>query len=363
MLKKEFRQIFRNRSMLPMIFILPVVQLLVLSFAATFDIKSIRIHIVNQDHTSVSRALIQKYQSSPFYKISGYSESYKEAEYQIRTNKTDVVLIIPKNFEKDLIKENAAPLQFVVNAINSSAAGIIQAYSFSIAMDFNKNFVEQKSGVTITEPFNINYSYWYNPELNYKTYMVPGILVLLVTIISMFLSAMNVVKEKEIGTIEQINVTPISKFQFLLGKLLPFCFIALFELALGLTVARFVFNIHILGSIPLIFGVTLVYVVAVIGLGLFISTLTNTQQQAMFIAWFFMVVFIMMSGLFTPIDSMPNWAKNLNVINPIAYFIKIIRMVILKGSGFSEISKEFYALLIYAFCSMSFAVVRYRKKN
>jgi len=185
--------------------------------------------------------------------------------------------------------------------------------------------------------------------------------VLLVTVIGMFLSSMNVVREKEMGTIEQINVSPVKKYQFIVGKLLPFWLIALFELAFGLTIARIVFGIPILGSLGLIFGVASVYLFAVLGIGLLISTMVNTQQQAMFLAWFFAVVFIMMSGLFTPIDSMPEWAQQVNVINPIAYFIKMIRMIMLKGSEFQDILKPFTAIVIYAIISLSLAVWRYKK--
>ena len=167
--------------------------------------------------------------------------------------------------------------------------------------------------------------------------------------------------EKGMGTIEQINVSPVKKYQFVIGKLLPFWFIALFELGFGLTLARVVFDIPILGSLWLIFGVASVYLLAVLGIGLFISTIVNTQQQAMFLAWFLVVVFVMMSGLFTPVDSMPEWAQNINIINPIAYFIRIIRMIMLKGSQFQDILKPFMAITIYAVTSLTLAVWRYRK--
>jgi len=191
--------------------------------------------------------------------------------------------------------------------------------------------------------------------------MVPGILVLLVTIIGMFLTAMNVVREKESGTIEQINVTPIRKYHFITGKLLPFWIIAIFELAFGLTIAWFAFNIPILGSLWLIFLVATVYMLVVLGFGLIISTVSNTQQQSMFIAWFFLMIFILMSGLFTPVDSMPEWAQIVNYANPIAYFIKVMRMIMLKGSGFADISEQLYSLALYAFIALSIAVWRYRK--
>ena len=193
--------------------------------------------------------------------------------------------------------------------------------------------------------------------------MVPGILVLLVTMLTLFLSAMNIVREKEIGTLEQINVTPIKKHQFIIGKLFPFWVLGLMILTVGLLIARIVFNIPILGNIGLIYLFTSVYLLVILGIGLFISNYTETQQQAMFIAWFFTVIFILMSGLFTPIQSMPTWAQQLTLFNPIRYFVEIIRMVMLKGATFSDISRPFFIIAIYAFIINGFAVWSYKKTN
>lgn len=361
-LQKEFRQIFRNKTMLPIIFVIPIVQLLILAFAVTFEIKNINLVIVDQDHSVASRQLVSKFTAPPFYHIKAYCDTYLQAEELLKTGKAHQILIIPTRFERDLQTETSASVQLITNAIDGSAAAIMNAYGNSIIMDYNQDIrIEQAGGAEARQPFDIRYSYWFNPELDYKTYMVPGILVLLVTIIGMFLSSMNVVREKEMGTIEQINVSPVKKYQFVIGKLLPFWFIALFELAFGLTLARIIFGIPILGSLWLIFGVASVYLLAVLGIGLFISTLVNTQQQAMFLAWFFAVVFIMMSGLFTPVDSMPEWAQQVNIVNPIAYFIKMMRMIMLKGSEFSDIIKPFSSIVVYACISLTLAIWRYRK--
>ena len=238
----------------------------------------------------------------------------------------------------------------------------MNAYAISIVADFNKEIiVAQMPQKFMGMPINVKPTYWYNPELNYITFMVPGILVLLVTIIGMFLSGMNLVKEKEVGTIEQINVTPIKKYQFIAGKLIPFWVIANIDLGIGLLLARFVFQIPIEGSIFLLFFVASVYLVVILSFGLFISTLTNTMQQSMFISWFFLVIFILMSGLFTPIESMPDWAQVIVSFNPVSYFIKINRMIMLKGSGFFDFQKEFWILVAYAVVMFVFSTVRYRK--
>ena len=347
--------------MIPIIFVMPIIQLLVLSYTATFEIKTADLGIVDLDKSVHSRDLISHFEGSPFFKIPLRYDNVQQMEMAMKVGKVEEILVIPKNFSKDILLGNSPHLQIVTDAVNGNAASLIAAYTQNIIINFNRNIQSgiSTTGMGIQTPF----SYWYNPELNYKTYMVPGILVLLVTMIGLFLSGMNVVKEKEIGTIEQLNVTPIRKSEFIIGKLLPFWIIGMFELAFGLTLSYFVFTIPIVGSIWLIMGVAAIYLMVVLGLGLFISTLTDTQQQAMFVAWFFMVVFILMSGLFTPTDSMPQWAQYFNKINPVAYFIKVMRMVMLKGSGFKDIYTEFIAICVYAFVSIFLSVARYRKRS
>jgi ABC-2 type transport system permease protein len=360
-LQKEFLQIFRNRMMLPIIFVMPVIQLLILANAATYEMKTIRTHIVDMDQSPSSRELVSKFKGSSFYRIVGYSYSYETAEQDIEKGAADLIIQIPSDFEKDLVNEKKAGVSLVVNAINGSAASLVNAYTLAIVRDFNLNLVTEMIHRKVKQPIGIEFSYWFNPELNYQTYMVPGILVLLVTLIAFFLSGMNVVREKGIGTIEQINVTPIQKYQFIAGKLVPFWIIAMFELAFGLVVAKIFFNIPIVGSVGLVFGVAAIFLVAVLALGLIISTVSDTMQQSMFLTWFFMVVFILMSGLFTAVESMPEWARAINIINPIAYFIEIIRMIMLKGSGLKNIMHQLVALIIYSFAALSIAVWRYKK--
>jgi ABC-2 type transport system permease protein len=360
-IRKEFIQLFRNKVMARIIFILPMVQLLVLAYTATFEIKVIRVHIVDEDHSKTGRDLIGHFSGSPFYKIVNYSNSSKLADQDIMTNKVHQVITIPAGFEKDLNNTGQAKVQIETNAIDGAAAALMNAYTLSIIQDFNINLITESTGISADEPIRTDWSFWYNPELNYKNYMVPGILVLLITIIGMFLSGMNMVKEKEIGTIEQINVTPVKKYQFITGKLLPYWIIALGELAFGLLLAKLVFNIPMLGSIWLIFLVAAVYLLVILGLALFISTKTNTQQQSMFLSWFFLVVFILMSGLFTSVDSMPQWAKVIDWFNPIAYFVEVIRMIMLKGSGFMDVLKNLASLSVFAVVALTVSVWQYRK--
>ncbi len=367
-IQKEFRQIFRNKGMLPIIFVLPLVQLLILSNAASFEIKNIKFSYIDNDHSAASRELISKFQASSYFNIIESFPSKKEADFQMETGKVDVILEIPNHFERDLIKENGTNLSVSINAIDGAAAGVENVYISQIITGFNQKIqtqLFQYNEANYVQPVNIVTipSFWYNNTLNYKTFMVPGILVLLVTMLTLFLSSMNIVREKEIGILEQINVTPIKKYQFVIGKLFPFWVLGLMILTVGLTIAKVVFNVPILGNIGLIYFFTSVYLLVILGIGLIISNLSDTQQQAMFIAWFFSVIFILMSGLFTPIESMPVWAQNITLLNPIRYFVEIIRMVMLKGATFSDISKPFFMILFYAIALNGIAVWSYKKVN
>jgi len=329
---------------------------------STFEIKNVNLFIVDQDVSTSSRELTAKFKGSPFYTVVDFSRSYEEAEAAIINNDADQILQIPPDFEKGITNNRLGKLQLTTNAINGSAASLMSAYALNIIRDYNSNIIVDRLGLKkAPEPIQISSAYWYNPDLDYFTFMVPGILVLLVTVISAFLSAMNIVREKEMGTIEQINVTPIKKYQFILGKLIPFWIIALFELAFGLILAKLIFDIPMEGSLGLIFFVASVYLLVSLGLGLFISTVTNTQQQSMFLTFFFMIVFILMSGLFTPVQSMPEWAQWMNRANPIAYFIDVMRMILLKGSVFNDITRQFFSLLVLAVILNTLAVWRYRK--
>jgi ABC-2 type transport system permease protein len=357
--------VFRNKSMLPIIFVVPIVQLIILVNAATMEMKSIRLSVIDNDLSETSRKLIGKFKGSPFYQIDQYTFSTKEAEKEMLKGNIDAIINIPSGLEKNLFRENSAKIQVVINAINGMVAGITNAYVQNIVIGYNVEVINEIAGKsTAASPMttiNITSSYWYNPQLNYKNFMVPAILVILVTIIGLMLSGLNLVREKELGTIEQINVTPIRKYQFIAGKLIPFWILALLELGFGLTIGKLLFNVPIVGSLWLLFGVAAIYLLVVLGIGLLISTMTNTQQQAMFVTFFIVIICIMMSGIFTSVETMPDWAQKLDRLNPIYYFMRTVRMILLKGSGFKDILNEIIGLSIFAVVILRLAVWRYRK--
>tara|TARA_R110000744_G_scaffold377110_1_gene491858 strand:- start:97 stop:1218 length:1122 start_codon:yes stop_codon:yes gene_type:complete len=364
-IQKEFKQIFRNKGMLPIIFVLPVLQLIILSNAATFEVKNIKFGYIDNDHSSTSRALVEKFNASNYFNVLTDFTTESAASSEMLRGNVDVVLEVPHNFERDLQKEKSINLGVTINAIDGAAAGVENVYVTQIIQRFNKNLKVDllQASDKIVQPVAIETIplFWYNETLNYKTFMVPGILVLLVTMITLFLSGMNIVREKEIGTLEQINVTPIKKSQFIIGKLFPFWVIGMALLTIGLLLAKLIFQVPMVGSLPLLYLYTSIYILVILGIGLFISNFTDTQQQAMFIAWFFTVIFILMSGLFTPIESMPKWAQIFTEFNPIKYFVEVMRMVMLKGSGFMDILPHLLKTLLYAVVMNGLAVWSYKK--
>jgi ABC-2 type transport system permease protein len=346
-----------------MLFVMPILQLIILGHAANFEVKNLNLFLIDKDQSRLSHDLLSRFTASDYFRIVNSSFDSRVGEDELARGKADLIIEIPQNFEHDFLNNNKSQLQLKIDAVNAMKAGIAGAYSNIIIQNFNTEYISKTSGKVMQLPIDLRYSYWYNPEMEYPTFMVPGILVLLITAIGAFISAMLLVREKEIGTIEQLNVTPIKKHELLLGKLSTFFIISFFELTFGLLIAKFIFNLEFQGSIWLIYAFTAVYLPVVLGIGLFISTVSNTQQQAMFIAWFFLMIFILMSGLFTPIESMPTWAQKITLFNPVRYFIEFMRMVLLKGSSFSDVKFHFAVLLAYGFGINALAIWNYRKTN
>ncbi|MCC6461006.1 MAG: ABC transporter permease [Saprospiraceae bacterium] len=359
LVQKEFLQIFRNKFMLPMLLVMPVVQTVLLSFAANYEIKNLSLGVVDHDLSPLSRQLVAKFGASGYFKVQGISFSAKAADEDLARDRTDLILEIPPHFERDLVREGNAAVSITANAINATKAGLGLGYANGMVRDFNQSLAGsglRAAGIDVT------YSNWYNPRLDYKTFMGPGILGEIIALIICFLTALNIVREREVGTIEQLNVTPIKKWQFILGKLLPFWMISLVMMTVGLTVGWLIFRIPMLGDLRLVFLYTLVFAPCMLGLGFLISNFAESQQQAMFTAWFFLIIFILMCGLFTPTDSMPQWAQYLNMLNPVKYFVEFMRLVLLKGAGFADIRQNFFTVLGYAAVVNGLAVWSYRKR-
>jgi ABC-2 type transport system permease protein len=364
LIRKEFLQIFRNKFISKAIFAVPIVQMLILVPAVTFELKNVKLTVIDKDMTPESRELISKLNGSTFFKVSFLTFSEDEANNLLHRNKCNMILEIPSGFGKEIGNREQAKLLAVIDAVNASSAELTWAYLNGVIRDYNTDLVKKYITTPQLVPvprIEITNRYWYNELLNYKYYMLPGILVILVTAIGFLLAGLNMVREKEIGTIEQINVTPVRKYHFIIAKMVPFLLIGLTDLALGLIIGKIAFNIPFEGSILLLFLGSTIFLIAVLGVALFISTFSGTQQQYMFVAFFCMIIFILMSGIFTPYESMPMWAQDFNLINPVAYLMRINRMVMLKGSTIHDISRELYSLVLIAISFTALAVRRYRK--
>lgn len=377
LLEKEFRQILRNRQLLRTLLIAPLIQLILLPLAADYSVKNISLVVVDNDHSPFSQKLIAKITASGHFRLTGYTASYKEALQMVEQDKADIALQIPIHFERDLVRENTKQLYMAVNAIEGTKANLGSAYLNSIIRDYNTDirlrWLSTPSAATTSTTLNTptvaattptistSSSNWYNPYMNFKLYMVPAILVVLITAMTAMQSAFNIVQEKESGTIEQINVTPIKKHIFIIGKMIPFLVLGLILFTLGLLVGWIFYGIIPIGSLLVLYASLLVYLFAMLGLGLLLATYSGTQQQAMSLAFFFINIFNMMSGVFTAIDSMPDWARAIVATFPPSHFIKIMRLVVLKGSGFGDIIYPLSAMAAIGLLLNTWAVLNYRK--
>jgi ABC-2 type transport system permease protein len=348
LLQKEFKQIFRNKIILAMILVMPAVQLMILPLAADYEIKNINIAVIDHDQSPYSQRLITTITASGYFRLTGINSSYDEAFELIEQDEADLLLEIPAAFEKRLIRENAAYLATILKMYNN---------------DLRLELVPSSNSIGNQPVIEVASSNWFNVLMNYRVFMVPGILAILVTMIGGFLSALNIVKEKEVGTIEQINVTPIRKHHFILGKLIPFWVLGNIVFTIGLLISWLIYGIVPLGSLFVLYGFVAVYLLSVLGLGLLVSTICDTQQQAMFIMFFFMMIFILLGGLFTSTDSMPEWARFVSKLNPVSYLIDVMRMVILKGSGFGDVWRHLIIVGMFAVALNGWAVLNYKKTS
>jgi len=365
LLEKEFKQIIRSRFLPKFIIVFPFMALLILPLAANFEVKNINISIVDNNHSTYSERLIQKILSSGYFKLTDYSVNYSDALESVELDKADIVLEIPPDFEKDLVKEKSTTVLISANTVNGMKGGLGSAYLVSVLNDFSteiRNEIIQISPQIIPEKFEIVSKILYNPHLRYPIFMVPALMVMLMTMLCGFLPALNIVGEKEAGTIEQINVTPVSKFTFILSKLIPYWLMGYIVLTICFLVARIFYGLIPVGSIGIIYLFATIFVLAFSGFGLVISNYAKTVQQAMFMMFFFVLTFIFLSGLYTPVTSMPDWAQAISNFSPLKYLMNVMRLVYLKGSGFSELKSSFFALCGFAVFFNVWAVYSYRKR-
>jgi ABC-2 type transport system permease protein len=372
--RAEVLHVVRDRAMLAQVLVVPLVQLILLANAATFTIRNTAAWVVDHDRSSASRGLVERFAASGHFRITGESASMDAADEALLDGAVTMVLVIPADFEESLVRSGRAPVQLAVNAEKGSAAGIVQAYAtqilsrYSAELGVDLRHAARSAGRSVAGPgasaprIEVAERSWYNATLNYQHYMVPGLFVTLVTIIATLLSAQNIAREKELGTLEQLNVTPLTRGQFIIGKLLPFWVLAMVDLALGLIVGRLLFDVPMRGSLLLLFGAAAVYLVVALAIGLWISTLVETQQQAMFVTFFVLNVYLLMSGLLTPIDSMVEWVQAVSLANPVRHFVTISRAVLVKGAGPADVAQPLGILAAFAALTLTLAIRQYSKR-
>lgn len=356
--RAEVLHIVRDRTTMIQILVLPILQLLVLVNAATFVIRDTPTYVIDRDHTSASRGLIRNLAASGHFRIIESSQSLEKANEHLLNGTVTLVVTIPRDFESSIVREGRAQLQLIVNAEKGSAAGIVQSYASQILTRYAAELSPPRA-----PRIDVRTRGWYNASLNYKHYMVPGVLVALVTLIGTLLSAQNIAREKELGTLEQLNVTPISRGQFIAAKLIPFWVLGLIDLALGLLVGKLVFDIPMRGSLLLLFGAAAIYLLGALAIGLLISTMVDTQQQAMFVTFFVMNIYLLLSGLFTPIDSMSPWVKVVSQVNPVRHFVTLSRAILVKGAGLSEVAQPLLILSAFAVVTLTLAIRQHHKRT
>lgn len=360
------RQMRRDPAIWRILFLMPVIQLLILPLAADYEIKNINLAITDHDHSPYSQLLVEKIISSGYFRLTDHSSTFNQALKAVELDKADLVLEVPPHFDRDLVRDNEATLFIAVNAINGVKAGLGAAYLQGIIQEYNGTIREKwivPAGMNPRPMIDVQYSDWYNPHMNYRFFMVPGILVMLLTMIGSSFASNNIVREIEMGTIEQINVSPIRKMHFILGKLIPFWLLSMVILTVGLIIARVVYGIVPLGHYYTIYIFAGVYLLSVLGLGLLMSTYAQTQQQSMLVSFFITMIFNLMSGLYTPVESMPQWGQWISRFTPVSYFIQVIRMVVLKGSGLRDILPHILAVLVFAAFFNGWAVLNYKKRG
>lgn len=364
LIKKEFLQVFRNTLLMQILIVAPLVQFLLFPFTADYEIKTLNIAFIDHDKSTTTREMRNKFEYSAYFIPHGLLDTKNEAENLMLHDEIDILIEFPQHFEKSVMTMSPTTIAITANAINSVKAGIGVGYVQTILGAF---FEEKAAGLNLqgsvsAKLLTTNIS-WYNEQMNYKNLIVPGILVILVTLIGAYVTALNIVREKEIGTIEQINVSPIPKWQFLVGKMIPFWILGMAEFLLGLFLMKLIFGISVQGSLPVLISVTSIYLLVMLGLGFFISSISSNQLQAMFIVFFLFIVFVLLSGLFTPTEGMPQWAIYINYLNPMSHYMEVIKLIVLKGSGIEEIKMQIsvlsgMAIVINAAALLSYSEIK-----
>jgi len=366
LVRKEFRQIFRDKTMIVILFVVPFIQLIILGNAISTDVKHTSLLIMDQDGTPMSRELSRAFMHSEYFDVVGFETEYSVVHEAMDEGKAKLVLVLPSGFQRDVVRGMQPAVQLLVDGVDGNSAGVALGYVMRILQERQVTLATSDPSLAglLRDPaaFQVESRYWYNPRLESRVFIIPGIIALILLIITVFLTSMGIVREKEIGTLEQLMVTPIRAWQLIMGKVIPFSVLGMLEIGVAMSLVYVLFGIGVEGSVPLLFAQSALFVLTTLGVGIFISTISETQQQALFVGWFFMIFAILLSGFFIPIANMPEAIQYLTYANPLRYFLVILREIYLKGTPLSYIWQESIALALFGVVVFSAAVLRFRQR-
>lgn len=365
LIKKEFISFRRNKFLPRLVFLFPIVIMLIVPLVANMEVKNVNVAVVNHDHSLVSQRMISHLQASPNLRVRLITENYQQALQQLEDNRINIIVTIPAGYDK-----SPSPIAIDANAVNSTKAGLGSQYVLAaLTQTLKENSLTTQwpnsvSGLTSNSASGLtSVRYFYNETLDYRFYMIPAFTIILILMICCFIPALNLVSEKEKGTIEQINVTPVSHVEFTLSKLIPYWLIGMVVLTEAILTVGIVYGLWPEGNTAIIYLAAFIFALAMSGFAVTLANISDTMQQCIFVLFFFVMQFMLMSGLLTPLASMPAWAQWLTVIFPPRWFVAIMRAVYLKGTTLPELSVEFIALTALALAMNLLAVVTYKKQN
>ena len=362
-LKKEFIQTLRDPRARALLFGPPLLQLILFGYAVNLDVENARTAWMDMDHTPESRDLMAAFQGSRYFRITAVPRDDREIRRLMDQGRVQAVVRVLPGFSRDIKRGAAAPVQILVDGTNSNTAAIVSNYATQIVADYAGRLLARTPRPAGVMPvLTAQYRVWFNPDLRSRVYFVPGVIVNIIALVTVMLTAMSIVREKEIGTMEQLMVTPVTPFELIMGKLLPFAIVGILQVILVIGAALLIFQIPIRGNIPLLFGCTVLFLLSTLGVGLFISTISQTQQQAMMSSFFFFMPAMLLSGFAFPIRNMPVSVQYLTYLNPLRYFMQIVRDLFLKGVGVESVWREIVALALFGAAILGLSAFRFQKK-
>ncbi|MDP3718330.1 MAG: ABC transporter permease [Acidobacteriota bacterium] len=364
LMRKEVLELKQDPRLFGVVIIAPIMQLTVLGYAATTDVRDVPIAIVDADRSTASRDLVQRFASSANFKIVGMPGSTSDIDRYLDHGDAWMVISIPANFGQAVSTGRSATLQIAADGTDSNSTTVAMGYAQTLIAGYSQDLAAaarpgQPAVALVTPEIRV----WFNPRLESRDFMIPGIVALLLLVVTTNLSAMAIVREKEIGTLEQLSVTPLARWELITGKLLPYAVIGIIDVVLVLVVAINWFEVPMRGSITLLFGMCLIYLLSTLGLGLFVSTVSQTQQQAMMTSiFFFLMPMIYLSGFIFPIENMPTWIQPFTYLIPLRYFLEIVRGIFLKGIGLEILWPQALALFTWGAVVLALATLRSSKR-